>query len=57
MERDQTAVVPSVHVRARPQQVVHHVLAAKTCRWAEVRGHRRSSTSHVTRAYVIIVKE
>lgn len=37
MKRDQAAVVPGVHVRARPQQMVHHVLTAKTCRWVEVR--------------------
>lgn len=32
VKRDQAAVVTSVHVGARPQEVVHDVLTAKTCR-------------------------
>lgn len=32
VKRDQTAVVTSVDVGARPQEVVHDVLTAKTCR-------------------------
>lgn len=37
MKRDEPAVVPRVHVGACSQQVVHHVLTAKTCRWAQVK--------------------